>query len=84
MLSRTTKIMSVSLPPEMVKEVERLAAIEKKSKSQLFRDMFALYEEVQREKRWQNVRRTGNRAVKRLGITSEEDIDSLIHEVRGA
>jgi len=75
--------MSVSLPPEMVKEVERLAAIEKKSKSQLFRDMFELYEEMQRERRWQNVRQAGSRAAKRLGITSEEDIERLIHEVRG-
>ena len=83
MLGRTTKTMTVSLPPEMVKEVERLAAIEKKSKSQLFRDMFAVYEEMQQERRWQNVRRAGTRAVKRLGITSEEDIDRLIHEVRG-
>ena len=83
MLGRTTKTMSVSLSPEMVKEVERLATIENKSKSQLFRDMFTLYEEMQQERRWQNVRRAGTRAVKRLGITSEEDIDKLIHEVRG-
>lgn len=83
MLGRTTKTMCVSLPPEMVKEVERLAAIEKKSKSQLFRDMFTLYEEMQQERRWQNVRRAGTRAAKRLGISSEEDIDKLIHEVRG-
>lgn len=82
-MGRTTKTMSVSLPPEMVKEVERLAAIEKKSKSQLFRDMFELYEEMQRERRWQNVRQAGSRAAKRLGITSEEDIERLIHEVRG-
>lgn len=83
MLGRTTKTMSVSLSPEMVKEVERLAAIEKKSKSQLFRDMFEVYEEMQRERRWQNVRRAGTRAAKRLGISSEEDIERLIHEVRG-
>lgn len=82
-MGRTTKTMTVSLPPEMVKEVERLAAIEKKSKSQLFRDMFAVYEEMQREKRWQNARSAGKRAFKRLNITSEEDIDRLIHEVRG-
>lgn len=82
-MGRTTKTMTVSLPPEMVKEVERLAAIEKKSKSQLFRDMFAVYEEMQQERRWQNVRRAGTRAARRLGITSEEDIEKLIHEVRG-
>lgn len=83
MLGRTTKTLTVSLPPEMVKEVERLASIENKSKSQLFRDMLALYEETATERQWQNVRRAGKRAVKRLGITSDDDIDRLIHEVRG-
>lgn len=83
MLGRTTKTMSVSLPPEIMKEVERRARIERKSKSQLFRDMFEVYEEMQRERRWQNARRAGKRAFKRLNITTEEELDRIIHEVRG-
>ncbi|MHB8176637.1 MAG: ribbon-helix-helix protein, CopG family [Thermoleophilia bacterium] len=83
MLGRTTKTMTVSLPPEIMKEMERRARIERKSKSQLFRDMFAAYEEIQREKRWQNARAAGKRAFKRLNITSEEELDRIIHEVRG-
>lgn len=83
MLGRTTQTMTVSLPPEIMKEVERRARIERKSKSQLFRDMFTAYEELQRERRWQNARSAGKRAFKRLNITSEEDLDRILHEVRG-
>lgn len=81
-MGRTTKTMTVSLPPEMVKEVERLAAIEKKSKSQLFRDMFALYEEMQEEREWQELRRYGSQRAHEAGIT-EKDVERIIHEVRG-
>jgi len=66
-----------------MKEVERRAKIERKSKSQLFRDMFSAYEEMQRERRWQNARQAGKRAFKRLNITSEEELDRILHEVRG-
>lgn len=82
-MGRTTKTMTVSLPPEIMQEMERLARIERKSKSQLFRDMFTAYEKMQREKRWQNARQAGKLAFKRLNITSEEELDRIIHEVRG-
>lgn len=35
---RTTKIMTLSLPPEMVKEVERIVKKENRTKSELFRE----------------------------------------------
>ncbi len=82
-MGRTTKTIYVSLPPEMIEEIERLAKAEKKSKSQLFRDAFSVYAEVQRERRWQSARRAGARAASRLKVTSEADIDRLIHEARG-
>jgi len=45
--------------------------------------MFSAYEEMQRERRWQNARQAGKLAFKRLNITSEEELDRLLHEVRG-
>ncbi len=83
MLGRTTETMTVSLPPEMMKEIEKMTRIERKSRSQLVRDAIALYEEMQAERRWQNARKAGRRAVKRLGITTDEELDKIIHEVRG-
>lgn len=84
MLGRTTKTITISLPPKLAKEVQRLAKIEKKTKSQLFRDMIMVYEEYITEKEWQELRRYGNKTAKRLGITSEEDVYRIINEVKGA
>jgi metal-responsive CopG/Arc/MetJ family transcriptional regulator len=67
----------------MAKEVDRLAKSEKKTKSQLFRDMIAVYEEYIAEREWQEIRRYGEETAERLGITSEEEIEKIIHEVRG-
>ena len=83
MLGRTTETMTVSMPPEAMREIEKMTRVERKSKSQLVRDALALYEEMQRERRWQNARRAGKRAFKRLNITSEEELDRILHEVRG-
>lgn len=83
MLGRTTKTITISLPPKLAKEVEKLAKNEKKTKSQLFRDMIAIYEEYVAEKEWQEIRRYGEQTAKKLGITSEKDIEKIIHEVRG-
>jgi hypothetical protein len=49
----------------MAKEMDRLASIEKKSKSQLFRDMLTLYEETMAERQWRNVRQAGRQTARR-------------------
>ena len=42
-MSRTTKIMGFSVPPIVVKEVETLAKQERRTKSELFREMVRVY-----------------------------------------
>jgi metal-responsive CopG/Arc/MetJ family transcriptional regulator len=42
-MSRTTKIMGFSVPPTVVKEVENLARQERRTKSELFREMVRVY-----------------------------------------
>ena len=44
-MGRTTKTLTVSLPPQIYEEIERLARLERKTKSELFRDMVKLYED---------------------------------------
>ncbi len=82
-MGRSTKTLTVSLPPRIYEEVERLAEQENKTKSELFRDMVRVYEDFLDERRWRRLRRTGTDSAKRLGLESEEDIEKLIHEVRG-
>ncbi|MFZ3063100.1 MAG: ribbon-helix-helix protein, CopG family [Actinomycetota bacterium] len=82
-MSRVTKTVTVSLPPQVFEEVERLAKQERKTKSELFRDMISVYEDYLDEKRWRRLKRLGRETAKRLNITSEEDIERLVHEARG-
>lgn len=82
-MGRSTKTLTVSLPPRIYEEVERLAEQEGKTKSELFRDMVRVYEDFLDERRWRRLRRTGTDSAKRLGLKSEEDIEKLVHEVRG-
>ena len=42
-MSRTTRIMGFSVPPAVVKEVETLARQERRTKSELFREMVRVY-----------------------------------------
>src|ERR1017187_7817825 len=42
-MSRTTKIMGFSVPPAVVREVESLAKQERRTKSELFREMVRVY-----------------------------------------
>ena len=81
-MSRTTKTMTVSLPPPIFKKVVEMAILEHKTKSELFRDMIAVYETHLFETRWRRVREMGRQIAKDFSITSEEDVENTIHEFR--
>jgi CopG family transcriptional regulator/antitoxin EndoAI len=83
-MARVTKTLTISLPPQVYDEVEKLARLERKTKSELVRDMIRAYEDTLDEKRWRRLRRLGQATARRLKITSEDDIERLVHEARGA
>lgn len=78
---RTTKVMTLSLPPEMVKEVERIVKEENRTKSELFREALRRYIN---DKRWLQIRQWGLKASRELEVSTEEDVDKLIHQYRKA
>jgi metal-responsive CopG/Arc/MetJ family transcriptional regulator len=43
LMSRTTKVLTFSVPPAMADEVERIAQDEDRNKSELFREMLRVY-----------------------------------------
>jgi metal-responsive CopG/Arc/MetJ family transcriptional regulator len=56
-MSRTTQILGFSVPPAVVKEVEALAKQERRTKSELFREMVRVYRRYRdqrdrEEERW--------------------------------
>lgn len=82
-MSRTTRTITISLPPRLHEEVERLAREENKTKSELFRDMIRVYGDYLDEKRVLRLRRLGRETAGRFDIRCEEDIVKLVHEARG-
>lgn len=70
------------LPIDVAERFEAIAKRENKNHDQLFQGMFWLYVEEEDEREWRQLREYGERTAKRLGITSEEDVVRLIHEVR--
>ena len=56
-MGRTTKILGFSVPPTVVREVETLAKVERRTKSELFREMVRVYQRYREqrerdEERW--------------------------------
>jgi len=82
-MGRTTRTLTVSLPPKIYDEIERLAKLERKTKSELFRDMVKIYEDHLDEERWLRLKRLGRATARKYRLTSEKDIERLVHEARG-
>jgi CopG family transcriptional regulator/antitoxin EndoAI len=75
---RTTRILSLSLPPELAREAERIAKREGRTKSELFREALRRY--IQ-EQRWMDLRRYGAQQARKLGI-GEPEVERVIEEYR--
>jgi len=75
---RTSKILPISLPPEMLDNVNQLAKKEHRTKSELVREALRRYIE---DKEWETIRVHGATRAKARGIT-EADVDRIIHEHR--
>lgn len=75
---RTTKILSLSLPPELLREAERVAKKEGRTKSELFREALRRY--IQ-ERRWAELRRYGAQRVRQLGM-KETEVEGVIEAYR--
>jgi CopG family transcriptional regulator/antitoxin EndoAI len=75
---RTSKILSLSLPPTLLREAERLAKKEGRTKSELFREALRRYLQ---ERRWAELRRYGTQQARKLGLM-ETDVERLIAEYR--
>ena len=76
---RTTQTWIISLPPRLLKEAERTAKEEDRTKSELVREALRMCIE---ERRWQKLQRRTALQAKALGIRTEEDVDRLVHQLR--
>jgi CopG family transcriptional regulator/antitoxin EndoAI len=74
----STRVRSLSLPSDLVREVERLAKQEGRTKTEVLREALRRYGE---ERRWRGLQRYGAGRARRLGL-KEADVEGAIQEVR--
>lgn len=75
---RTTRILSLSLPPDLVREAERVAKQEGRTKSELFGEALRRYVD---ERGWRGLQRYGAGRTRRVGMT-EADVQRAVQEFR--
>jgi metal-responsive CopG/Arc/MetJ family transcriptional regulator len=75
---RNSKVVSITLPPDMAAEAAKLAKREKRSMSELMREAFRSY---QRQREWDRANEYGRAKAQQAGIT-EADVVRLIKEFR--
>lgn len=81
MPTRKRIAMTISLPPDIAKEYEKIAKVKGETKSQLFREMFILYRKEKLEDEFFRIQRYGARKAREMKLT-EKDIERLVFEGR--
>ncbi len=75
---RTTKVTSLSLPPKLLREMERLARREGRTRSELLREALRRYVA---DSRWRELQEFGRSQARKLGI-EESHIERFVEEYR--
>jgi CopG family transcriptional regulator/antitoxin EndoAI len=73
------KVVTLSMPEETYKQAEDIAREEGRTRSELFREALRQYIDT---KKWKTLQRETAERAKDLGITSEEDVERIIGELR--
>jgi CopG family transcriptional regulator/antitoxin EndoAI len=77
-MPRTTKTITISLPPDMAEQVEKVRREEGRTKSELLRE--ALRQYIQ-EREFRDIVREASKRNRELGIT-RDDVERLVDEYR--
>jgi metal-responsive CopG/Arc/MetJ family transcriptional regulator len=75
---RTSKLVTISLLPELLEEVEKLAKEEKRTRSEFFREAIRRYIE---DKKWERIYRYGRLKAQEQGL-AEAEVERLVDEYR--
>lgn len=68
------KIINISVPYALERQVEQMAKEENKTKSELLRDAFRVYKF---QKDWAKIRVWGEETARRMGIETYDDIERI-------
>lgn len=68
------QIINISVPPAMAKRIAKIAKEENRTKSELLREAFRVYE-FGRD--WVKIRIWGQETAQRMGIATDEDVERI-------
>jgi CopG family transcriptional regulator/antitoxin EndoAI len=74
----TTRVRSLSLPSDLVREAERLAKQEGRTKTEILREALRRYVE---EQRWRGLQRYGASRARKIGLRAA-DVEGAVQEFR--
>lgn len=75
-----SQTLNISLPKELVREVDKLAKESYKNRSELIRDLLVSY--VNKNRKWVQIFAAGREAGRKAGITSEQQVYDIMYELR--
>lgn len=67
-------IINISVPPTLAKRIEKVAKEENRTKSELLREAFRIYEF---DRDWKKIRAFGAETARRMGIKTDEDVERI-------
>jgi metal-responsive CopG/Arc/MetJ family transcriptional regulator len=79
---RSTKVLTVSVPPATADDFDRISRQEGRNRSELFREMLRVYQAYAETRTFDSLQRYGASQAARLGIKTSKDVERLIREVR--
>lgn len=77
-ITRNTEVISISLPKNVAQKLEMARQVRGQSRSAF---IASLVSQLAEEERWQRIYKRGEKTARDLKITSEDDIDRILHEV---
>ncbi|MBI3103935.1 ribbon-helix-helix protein, CopG family [Candidatus Daviesbacteria bacterium] len=75
-----TQTFNIALPKDLVKKVDQQAKEEYKNRSELIREALRIY--LKRREDWNQIFKAGREAARKMGITSEKQINDIVYEFR--
>ena len=83
--TRTSRVYTISLPPELAQKAEALAKRDSRTMSELFREALRTYVATNKrtdQRAWDEWLERTRAHGRSLGINSEEDVDRILGEYR--
>ena len=81
-MGRKTRVLGFSVAPEIAEEYEQLAERQRKSKSELFRQMVENYKAKLEEEEFFRLQRKMARRARKKGVFTEKEVERIVFEDR--